>query len=234
MHTDLLIVFSHKVGWHLTSFPIQESESLTKLFEADGRTGLLFIREYVKLKKSLQHKIDACTSRSDPLLPIYHAMLERVKSYLKEALKSEVLVLATILHPCWQADFFQFAFDDYSYEFKTAKTLIETAFENWKAQHEEEAGKNINTNKHNSNDGEDQDDDGFRAHRKKLHTQSENELCNYLERVDEPSKQVEKDPNIALEWWKVKSLFMISLIYDWTDCLHLVLLSISMLQNIPS
>lgn len=57
-------------------------------------------------------------------------MLERVKSYLKEALKSEVLVLATILHPCWQADFFQFAFDDYSYEFKTAKTLIETAFEN--------------------------------------------------------------------------------------------------------
>ncbi|KAH9810147.1 hypothetical protein DFH28DRAFT_841555, partial [Melampsora americana] len=89
---------------------IQEFQLLTKLFEADAPTGSLVIREYVKLNKSLQEKIDSCRSRADPLFPMYHAMHVRVKSYLAEALKSEVLILATILHPSWRTDYFQYAF----------------------------------------------------------------------------------------------------------------------------
>lgn len=184
------------------SFPIQEFETLTKVFEANAPTGSVVIREYVKLKRSLQNKIDSCTSRSDPLFPMYHAMLVRIKAYLDEALQSDVLVLATILHPCWRADYFQFAFGEYSTEFEAAKRLIGTAFDTRKAKLEAEVGQNNNTDQ-DSHDGEDDDDDGFRAHRKKFQPQIENELANYLDRVDEPSKQVEKDPTLALEWWKV-------------------------------
>lgn len=90
-------------------FP-QDFQSLTKVFSANAPTGSLVIRGYVKLKKSLQGKIDSWQSQDDPLFPMYHAMHVRVKSYLAEALKSDVLILANILHPLWQSDYFQFAF----------------------------------------------------------------------------------------------------------------------------
>lgn len=176
---------------------------MTKVFEADAPTGSLVIRESVKLKRSLQGKIDACTSRADPLFPMYHAMHVRVKSYLAEALKSDVLVLATILHPSWRTDYFQFAFGENSEEFSTAQALLELAFERRKAKLS--SGKKLDGNDCDSNDGEEEDEDGFRAHRKKVQTRVENELTNYFERVDEPSKAVEKDPLLALEWWKVRS-----------------------------
>lgn len=182
---------------------LREFQTLTKIFEADAPTGSLVIREYVKLKKSLQDKIDSCESRADPLFPMYHAMLVRVKSYLSEALKSDVLMLATVLHPSWRTDYFQFAFGDNSEEFTAAQGLLESAFDIQKA--ELNSGKKNDRNDDNSDDGEEDDEDGFRAHKKKVQTRIENELTNYFERVDEPSKAVEKDPHLALEWWKVNA-----------------------------
>ncbi|KAH9818238.1 hypothetical protein DFH28DRAFT_1151829, partial [Melampsora americana] len=83
---------------------------LTKLFEGDSATGPLVIFKYVKLEKVLQDQINTCTLQADPFFPMYQAMLVWVKSYLQEALKSNILILATVLHPSWQTDYFQFAF----------------------------------------------------------------------------------------------------------------------------
>lgn len=153
---------------------------MTKVFEADAPTGSLVIRESVKLKRSLQGKIDACTSRADPLFPMYHAMHVRVKSYLAKALKLDVLVLAAILHPSCRTDYFQFAFGENLEEFTTAQSLLGSAFELRKAKLS--PGKNHNGNNSDSNDGEeeDKDKDRFCAYRKKVQTRTENELTNYL------------------------------------------------------
>lgn len=114
-------------------FP-QDFQSLTKVFSANAPTGSLVIRGYVKLKKSLQGKIDSWQSQDDPLFPMYHAMHVRVKSYLAEALKSDVLILANILHPLWQSDYFQFAFGNDADGYKTAQSLLQTAFDTRQAR----------------------------------------------------------------------------------------------------
>lgn len=55
-------------------------------------------------------------------------MLVRVESYLKEALASHTLNLATILHPSLRLDYFDFAFGSSSSEAILAKSLIEDSY----------------------------------------------------------------------------------------------------------
>lgn len=111
-------------------------------------------------------------------------------------------MLDTILHPSWQTNYFQSAFGDNSDEHKAAQGLLQPAFDTRKGKLHN--GKTNLAGKTDSNNKDD-DNDGFWAHQKRVQTCSENELCNYLESVDEPSNAVEKDPHLALEWLKVNT-----------------------------
>lgn len=161
----------------------------------------MIIPEYVKLKKLLQEKIDACSSRADPFFPMYHAMHVRVAAYLKEALESNELILATTLHPSWRLDYFQWAFGADLIEHKTARELIDMAFKDQKSKVE---NGNKATRQTDPNEDDEEEESGYRAHKKKYQKRTENELRDYFEGADEPSTAVEKDPHLALQWWKVQ------------------------------
>lgn len=184
---------------------------MTKFFEQNGPTGSLVIREYVKPKKILQKKIDATQSRSEPLVPMYHAMLVRVKAYLKEALESHTLILATIMHPSLQLDYFDFAFGESSEESNVAKKLIESAYSDKKAELEIDSPyapimSNPNRVVNSKSLEAAEDDKEFRKHKAKNRRNTANELRSYLEMAEEPSTEVVENPHLALEWWKVGHL----------------------------
>lgn len=177
---------------------------MIKFFEQNGPTGSLVIREYVKLKKTLQKKLDSTKSRAEPMFPLYHAMHVRVKAYLKEALESHTLILATILHPSLRLDYFDFAFGEYSDEFSLAKELIETAYANKKIEKELEGPyEPIPANSNGKSLGAAEEDEEFRQHKAKNRRNTANELRSYLEMAEDPSSDVAENPHLALDWWKV-------------------------------
>lgn len=187
---------------------LQEFESLTKFFEQNGPTGSLVIREYVKLRKTLQKKIDATLSRAKPLFPMYHAMLVQVKAYLKEALDSHTLILATILHPSLRLDYFEFAFGEASEETLLAKELIKSAYSDKKTELEIDGPyEPITANSNRIVDGKSlvaaEDDEEFRKHKAKNRKNTANELRSYLEMAEDPAPEVSENPHLALEWWKL-------------------------------
>lgn len=178
---------------------------MTKFFKQDGPTGSVLIREYVKLKKSLQKRIDNTTSRSEPLFPMYHAMLVRVEAYLKEALSSDTLILAAIMNPSLRLDYFDFAFGSSSNETSRAKDLIETAYNDKKTEIEAKGPStpNSSTSKNPGGVSLSVEDEDFRRHKELNRRNTANELRSYLEMAEEPSAEVEMNPHLALEWWKV-------------------------------
>lgn len=192
-------------------FCYQEFETQPKFFEADAPTGSIVICEYVKMKKSLQDRIDTCTSRADPFFPMFHAMHQRVTLYLTEALKSNVLVLAAVLHLSYRTDYFQLEFGKDSDEYLIAQTLITDSYHRRKYKLDTDAGYKDLGERNGSNNGDDGDDDGDRAHKQKNRKKTENELRDYFEGANEPPLEVEKDPKLALQWWKVRILVHLSL-----------------------
>ncbi|KAH9823124.1 hypothetical protein DFH28DRAFT_880183, partial [Melampsora americana] len=187
---------------------LQEFENLTKFFEQSGPTGSLVIREYVKLRKTLQKNIDATQSRAESLFPMYHAMVVRVKAYLKEALNSHSLILATILHPSLRLDYFDFAFGESSEESSVAKNLIKSAYSDKKAELEIDGPyEPITSSSHRVVNGTSleaaEDDEEFRKHKARNQHNTANKLRLYLEMAEDPSPEVGENPHLALEWWKV-------------------------------
>lgn len=189
---------------------------MTKFFEQSGPTGALVIREYVKLRKSLQKKIDTTQSRSEALFPMYYAMLVRAKAYLKEALESHSLILATILHPSLRLDYFDFAFGEGSDETFLAKDLIETAYSDKKTEMEIDGpyapiSSTSNRVVNAKTIGTAEEDEEFRKHKAKNRRNTANELQSYLEMAEDPAPEVSENPHLALEWWKVSFCSFLSL-----------------------
>lgn len=181
---------------------------MTKFFEQSVPTGSMVIREYVKLKKQLQKKIDGTSSRAEPLFPMYHAMMVRVTAYLKEALESHPLILATILHPSLRLDYFKFAFGEGSDETVHAKELIELAYAAKKLEMEIDGPyepPNLNRTGNGQSLGATEEDEEFRKHKAKNRRNTANELRSYLEMAEDPAPEVADNPHLALEWWKVSN-----------------------------
>lgn len=181
---------------------------MTKFFEQDGPTASLVICEYVKLKKKLQKKINQTKSRAEPLFPMYHAKLVRVEAYLKEALDSDTLNLATILHPSLRLDYFDYAFGTGSRETLIAKSLIESAYEKKKFE-VDASGPTADVTSAAKIQGLGNtlaaEDEEFRRHKELNRRNTANELRSYLEMSEEPSEAVGDNPHLALEWWQVSA-----------------------------
>lgn len=193
--------------WFTSKLP-QDYEALTKFFEQDGPTGSLVIREYVKLKKKIQKKIDQTKSRADPLFPMFHAMLVRVEAYLKEALGSETLILATILHPSLRLDYFEFAFGVSSNETTSAKSLIESTYAKKKAEVDANGPSTSGVSKTPGHGKKlEAEDEEFRRHKELQRRNTANELRSYLEMAEEPAPEVVENPHLALAWWQVSDEF---------------------------
>lgn len=163
----------------------------------------------MKLKNSLQKKIDATRSRADPLFPMIHSILVRVKAYLKEALDSHVLILATILHPSLRLDYFEFAFGSTLTETRLAKTLIETAYSRRKVEIEADRPLNVHNNLNGEHLTLGEEDEAFRKHKEQHRRTAANELRAYLEMAEEPSAEVGENCHMALSWWKVCISFLV-------------------------
>ncbi|KAI7942860.1 hypothetical protein MJO29_012704 [Puccinia striiformis f. sp. tritici] len=79
---------------------------LMKEMEGDGSTGALVLPKYYVLKQTLTHERDEC-DQSEPLYPMFRKMVEKVETYLNEALGCETLVMATLLHPAFRLAAFE-------------------------------------------------------------------------------------------------------------------------------
>lgn len=191
---------------------------MTKFFEQNGPTASLLIREYVKLRNSVQKKIDSTQSRADPLFPLHHAILVRIKTYLAESLQSHTLILATILHPSLRMDYFEYAFGENSVETSIAKQLIESAYAQKKGEVQADASHNnpsctSTSAGHGKSLGE--EDEAFRTHKERNRRQTANELRSYLEMAEEPAPEVAENPHLALEWWRVCDFcFLSSILFN--------------------
>lgn len=183
---------------------------MTKFFEQDGPTASLVIREYVKLKKKIQKKIDQTQSRAEPLFPMYHAILVRIQAYLKEALSSHTLNLAAILHPSLRLDYFEYAFGSASRETVLAKSLIESAYEAKKSELEANGPYQPTANMTGKTPGQGKsmaaDDEDFLRHKALNRRNTANELRSYLEMAEEPAPEVVENPHLALAWWSVSTI----------------------------
>ena len=69
--------------------------------EGDGPTGALVFPEYFNLKRSIEKK-ETNSIMTDPLHPMFFKRLQKIKTYMNEALECETLVMATILHPAFR------------------------------------------------------------------------------------------------------------------------------------
>jgi hypothetical protein len=130
----------------------------------------------------------------------------RVKAYLKEALESHTLILATVLHPSLRLDYFDFAFGESSDEALLARELIETAYSDKKAELEVDGPyepTTINSSVNGKSLGAAEEDEEFRQHKAKNRRNTANELRSYLEMAEDPAPEVAENPHRALDWWKV-------------------------------
>ncbi|KAH9808411.1 hypothetical protein DFH28DRAFT_909786 [Melampsora americana] len=66
--------------------------------EGDGPTGCMVIPQYLKLRNSLEKKIEPL-STSDAIYPMLAKIKETTIEYMNKALACKTLVMATILHP---------------------------------------------------------------------------------------------------------------------------------------
>lgn len=68
------------------------------MFEGDRPASSIFLREYFELKKHLYNQIYLALLRSWPVFPMNHVIVVQAQAYLKEALNSDALLLAMVLH----------------------------------------------------------------------------------------------------------------------------------------
>lgn len=143
------------------------------------------------------------------MFPLYHATLVRVESYLKEALASHTLNLATILHPSLRLDYFDFAFGSSSSEAILAKSLIEDAYDKKKEELEANGPYQSATASTGKTPGHGKslaaDDEDFLRHKELHRRNTANKLRSYLEMAEEPASEVGDNPHLALAWWHVST-----------------------------
>jgi hypothetical protein len=101
--------------------------------EVNSPTGTHVIPKYLELKESLKRKLADSASR-DSMYPMYHAMSERVKKYLAEAMECSTLVLATMMHPCYRIRLFELAFGADSSEVINCLSLLQLQYQQAKDQ----------------------------------------------------------------------------------------------------
>lgn len=75
----------------------------------------------------LQKRIDITQLQANPVFHMNHTILMNFKSYLKEALESHTIMLATVFHPRLNMDHFEYIFGGSSTKKVLAKELIKVS-----------------------------------------------------------------------------------------------------------
>lgn len=136
---------------------------------------------------------------------MYHTMLVRVEAYLKEALHSHTLILATIWHPSLRLDYLDYAFGAGLSVTSLGKKLIDSAYEEKKSEIEINAPytsalvSNVKTSGHSLGAS----DEDFLSHKEQHWKKTTNNLWSYLEMAEEPGPEVGENPHLSLAWWSV-------------------------------
>jgi hypothetical protein len=95
--------------------------------EGNSATGAHIIPKYLQLKEDLLKKISQVPN-THSLYPMFHAMLERTERYLDKAMCCHTLIIATLMHPCYQMDLFDIAFGSKSNEVTQCLKLLTNEF----------------------------------------------------------------------------------------------------------
>ncbi|KAH9442805.1 hypothetical protein Pst134EB_027160 [Puccinia striiformis f. sp. tritici] len=175
---------------------------LTKEMEGDGSTGALVLPKYYVLKQTLTHKRDEF-NRNKPLYPMFCKMVEKVETYLNEALGCESLVMATLLHPAFRlaafGEFFPALKDRVEKSlfnlFQDRKTVI--------AKQKQAEVKTTNQDQ-NTNLPSKPKSKMFNLFHSSSAKAENNELTVYL-KGGEVFEMDAEDTKSALIWWKVSS-----------------------------
>ncbi|KAA1115798.1 hypothetical protein PGTUg99_032546 [Puccinia graminis f. sp. tritici] len=108
---------------------LSEFYFLTKKMEGDHSSGCLLISEYQYIKEFLTEKIE---SSSEPeFKKMLEQMLAKTNTYLNEALRCDVILIATALNPSFRLSIFKFSFPSHH---NHTQNLLESLFNTRKAE----------------------------------------------------------------------------------------------------
>lgn len=133
---------------------------------------------------------------ANPLFPMHHVMLVRVKVYLNEVSNSTVSFLATVLPPSWRR---LVGILGKLYWSQTGLNMIEASYKQMKKMKARErfnpqtCHPTLNTT--NKNDSK----DVFCNHKARAHNTTTNDVCAYLDLAEELSDEVGNKPHLALQ-----------------------------------
>ncbi|KAI7963387.1 hypothetical protein MJO29_003814 [Puccinia striiformis f. sp. tritici] len=172
---------------------------VTKKMEGDNSSACLMISEYWKLVSFIKKEIE--NSVEPEFKTMLLKMLTKTRTYLKEAMRCDAVIIATILNPSFCLSIFKVSFPSHH---NSASELIRDIFEVRKV--EVDGAPETSLDKSASSDG---NQNGSKGHKTKRE-----EVDYFPEAVAEPSndeltiylggkyKLPTEDADQCLEWWK--------------------------------
>lgn len=176
--------------------------------EGDKPTGCLVLVKYVQLKTSMEARLKRM-HQNDPLFPMVDIMIDKIISYLNEALECDTLILAAVFHPGLRVKFFDHTFGNGSEGKNRAEELLKLVFTQQRDQMELNNPLTPAPTRSNSPEDEGFGSTSLNFYNEVVTSSELDEVDRYLQGIDPMGSSDMNDPQSVLDWWKVSLVLLI-------------------------